>query len=132
MPTSLASKLVSMATQFLPAGLLEEKCWRENVSKFVLLGPRAARRAVVRTVAGEHEDLADVLVGDVDEAVGELEPLAQRRQRRLGGRGLGHEANIAHGKRQRSVCSRLCPAWQFRQLGEVRRYAAGLAAARHG
>jgi hypothetical protein len=72
MPTSLASKLVSMATQFLPAGLLEEKCWRENVSKFVLLGPRAARRAVVRTVAGEHEDLADVLVGDVDEAAGSL------------------------------------------------------------
>jgi hypothetical protein len=29
--------------------------------------------------------------------VGELEPLGQRRQR-LGGRGLGHEANIARGQ----------------------------------
>jgi hypothetical protein len=37
---------VSTATQFLPVGLLEEKCWRKNVSKFVLLDPRAASRAV--------------------------------------------------------------------------------------
>jgi len=39
--------------------------------------------------------------------VGELEPLEQRRQRRFGGRGLGHETNIARGQRGRSVCSRL-------------------------
>jgi len=104
MPTSLAFKLVSTATQFLPVGLLEEKCWRKNVSKFVLLDPRAPSRAVVRTVAGEDEDLADMLPGDVDAVVGELQALAQRR---LGGRGLGHEANIARGQRQRTICGRL-------------------------
>jgi hypothetical protein len=38
-----------------------------------------------------------MLPGDVDAVIGQLEALAQRRQR-LGGRGLGHEANIARGQ----------------------------------
>jgi hypothetical protein len=44
-------------------------------------------------------------------------PLAQRR---LGWRGLGHEANIAHGQRGRTICraSVLSPQ-QLRQLGDV-------------
>ncbi len=71
-----------------------EEPWRENFTEFVLFNPRAARRAVMRTVAGKHENLADVLVGEVDAVVRQLQALAQRRQRRLGGRALGHEANI--------------------------------------
>ena len=49
-----------------------EEPWRENFNEFVLLDPRAPSRAVVRTVAGEHKDLADVLVSDVDPMSGSL------------------------------------------------------------
>ena len=50
------------------------------------------------TVAGEHEDLADVLVGDVAAVAWKLQVLAQRW---LGGR--GHEVNIARGQRGRTI-----------------------------
>jgi len=43
-----------------------------------------------------------MLVGDVDEAVGQLQALSQRR---LGGR--GHESNIAPGQRGRTISGRL-------------------------
>ena len=45
----------------------------------------------------EGDGSADVLDDAPAAIVGELEPLGQRRQR-LGGRGLGHEANIARGQ----------------------------------
>jgi hypothetical protein len=57
-----------------------EEPGRESFTEFVLFDPSAASRAVVRTVAGEDEDLAFVLVGDVDGAVGQLQALAQRRR----------------------------------------------------
>ena len=51
----------------------------QNFTEFVLLDPGTKRRAVMSAVAGEHEDLAFVLPGEVHAVVRQLQALAQRR-----------------------------------------------------
>jgi hypothetical protein len=58
------AKFAAMPRASLLLGREEPR--RENFTEFVLFDPRAASRAVMRTVAGKHEDLADMLPGDVD------------------------------------------------------------------
>jgi hypothetical protein len=71
------AKFAAMRRASLLLGLEEPR--RENFAEFVLLNPRAASRAVDATGIGENEDLADVLPGDVDAVIRQLQALAQRR-----------------------------------------------------